>query len=261
VPIKILIIDSDKGALKSSKSLLMEANYEVFCSSSFEGGLKIIEQSEIDLILCATAISNTCGFSFLQNLNNDQNLASIPIIFIADRMNENDIDKANSLGADGYMLKPLKPEILLSAIEKKLKKYGRTNPNIEETEPDDQQETITTPKKNLTENDYLFRMIKGHPTFIKFSNIKYIAAQSAYSKVYLTDGNTYKIKKTLSEIEKIIPDNKFIRIHRSSIINLDFVDKIEKWFNNSYRVYLKDINTPLEMSRRYTSIIKNRFYN
>lgn len=262
MPLKVLVIDSDKGAIESIKSLLTEAMYEVICSPNFKKAMKILEETYIDLILCATSISKTCGFSFVQNLTQKQDLAFIPVILLADKISEEDIDKANSVGADGYMSKPIKASVLLSAVEKKLIKFGRIilNADTVESESSAIQNINPVPKSNLTENDYLFRVINGRPTFIKLCNIKYITAQGAYSKVLLEDGRTYKIKKTLADVENIIPGNKFIRIHRSHIINLDFVDKIEKWFNNSYRVYLKNLTEPLEMSRRYSSIIKNRFY-
>jgi two-component system response regulator LytT len=63
----------------------------------------------------------------------------------------------------------------------------------------------------------------------------------------------------MAEWEERLPENSFCRIHRSIIINLEYVGRVEEWFNNSYRVYLKGVDAPFTMSRRYASIIKNRF--
>ncbi|MCK5457722.1 MAG: LytTR family transcriptional regulator, partial [Melioribacteraceae bacterium] len=50
----------------------------------------------------------------------------------------------------------------------------------------------------------------------------------------------------------------FCRIHRSNIVNLNFVEHLEEWFNNSYKVYLNDSSEPLVMSRRYVANLKSK---
>ena len=69
------------------------------------------------------------------------------------------------------------------------------------------------------------------------------------------DGKKGLVQISMMEWEERLPENSFARIHRSTIVNLDYIEKVEKWFNNSYRVYLKGVETPFEMSRRYTAKI------
>jgi len=52
--------------------------------------------------------------------------------------------------------------------------------------------------------------------------------------------------------------NYFVRIHRNAIINLEYVDRVESWFNYSYKVYLKEIDESLVISRRYATKLKER---
>jgi len=64
----------------------------------------------------------------------------------------------------------------------------------------------------------------------------------------------------LQEWEKCLPEKDFIRIHRSTIINMNFVEKVERGANYSYILFLKNINVPIPISRRYASKIKeNKF--
>ena len=63
----------------------------------------------------------------------------------------------------------------------------------------------------------------------------------------------------MSEWEKKLPENKFIRIHRSTIINLEYVEKIDKWYNNTCKVYLKGEDESLQMSQRYTSKFLSKY--
>jgi two-component system, LytTR family, response regulator len=261
VPNNILIIDSDKGAISETKSLLTEAEYRVFCASSFSQAVKLLEKIAVDLILCATSISKSSGFTFLQKITQKQKITSVPFIFLANQLNREEIHLASSLGADGYICKPVEPNVLLTTIEKRLIKCG-SNASKTQNKMSPRKNDYTYEKtKRLSDEDYVFRIINGHPTFIKVGNIKCVKAQNTYSKAFLVDGSSYKIKKTLGEVEKILPDKNFIRIHRSSIINLNYIDRIEKWFKNAFRVYIKEMSTPLEMSRRYTSIIRDRFYH
>jgi DNA-binding LytR/AlgR family response regulator len=46
--------------------------------------------------------------------------------------------------------------------------------------------------------------------------------------------------------------------HRSTIINIEFVERVEKWFNYSFRVHLRGVKEPLTMSRRYAAKLKDK---
>ena len=55
-----------------------------------------------------------------------------------------------------------------------------------------------------------------------------------------------------------MPEKYFARIHRSTIINIEFVARVEKWFNNSFQVHLRGVKEPLTMSRRYAAKLKDK---
>jgi two-component system, LytTR family, response regulator len=83
-------------------------------------------------------------------------------------------------------------------------------------------------------------------------------AADVYSEVFVADEKKALIAKPLAEWEKRLPGKNFVRIHRSAIVNLGFVERVESLFNYSCEVYLKDFPKPLTMSRRYAAQIKNR---
>jgi DNA-binding LytR/AlgR family response regulator len=62
----------------------------------------------------------------------------------------------------------------------------------------------------------------------------------------------------MMEWEKRLPEQYFCRIHRSTIINISMIEKIEPWYNQSYHVYIKGLMEPFTMSRRYFKTIKNK---
>jgi DNA-binding LytR/AlgR family response regulator len=85
-----------------------------------------------------------------------------------------------------------------------------------------------------------------------------ISSAGDYSEICTYEKIKGLTLKTMKEWEKRLPEKQFIRIHRSTIINLDYIERLEEWFNNSYRVYLKGIKEPYIMSRRYVTKIKER---
>jgi two-component system LytT family response regulator len=113
--------------------------------------------------------------------------------------------------------------------------------------------------KRLEYDDRLFITIDGVSKFIKISSIQSITAEKDYSYIYLNGGKKFLILKPMVEWEGRLTPKYFVRIHRSTIVNMEYVEKIEKWFNASYRVYMQNISEPFQMSRRYASKLKERF--
>lgn len=98
-----------------------------------------------------------------------------------------------------------------------------------------------------------------HLEFLKTDTIMYVMAEENYSRIYTDDGKKYLTSKLLKEWEGILPNDRFIRIHRSTLINLEFVNRIERWFNNTYKVYMKNAADPLTISRRYARKVRSFF--
>jgi DNA-binding LytR/AlgR family response regulator len=92
----------------------------------------------------------------------------------------------------------------------------------------------------------------------KFADITFIRAEDDYSVVYTIDGKKHVVRRLLKEWESHVPSSLFLRIHRSYLINLNHVSKIEKWFNHAYRVFMKDVKDPIVMSRRYSSLLRGK---
>ena len=90
------------------------------------------------------------------------------------------------------------------------------------------------------------------------NSIVKISASGAYTEVYTLKGIKVLAHKSMKEWESRLPQNLFVRIHRSTIINIDFIEKMDKWFNYSYRVYLKTFDEPVSISRRYIAAIRER---
>jgi two-component system LytT family response regulator len=140
-----------------------------------------------------------------------------------------------------YLSKPVNPERLREAIERV---KNRINNKESKT-------------KGYEYSDSIFVPINNHASgFIKISSIAIIEPVGNYSRIVTIEGNHFLVLKTLKQWQEELPDNNFMRIHRSSIVNKEHIDHIEKGFRTRHLVYLRNIPEPFEVSRRYAMKLK-----
>ena len=113
------------------------------------------------------------------------------------------------------------------------------------------------PKLEL--DDRIFITVNTVSRFIKVRDIQCIKAEKDYTYICTVDDKKLLVLRPMIEWEERLPLKYFARIHRSTIVNLELIEKVEKWFNYSYHVYLKNVDEPFQMSRRYALKLKERF--
>ncbi len=111
----------------------------------------------------------------------------------------------------------------------------------------------------LDMDDRIFITVNSISRFIKVRDIQCIKAEKDYTYICTVDDKKLLVLRPMIEWEERLPIKYFARIHRSTIVNLELIEKVEKWFNYSYHVYLKNIDEPFQMSRRYAVKLKERF--
>ncbi|HEX3074795.1 MAG TPA: LytTR family DNA-binding domain-containing protein, partial [Ignavibacteriales bacterium] len=119
---------------------------------------------------------------------------------------------------------------------------------------------IEEPKdKKLELNDRIFVTADDKPVFLKISDIVRITSSGDYSVIMTLDKRKMFVRKTMKEWELLLPEKSFARIHRTTIVNLEAVEKVEKWFNQAYCVFLKSCTEPFIISRRYLKKLRSQF--
>jgi two-component system LytT family response regulator len=107
-------------------------------------------------------------------------------------------------------------------------------------------------------DDPLFLSTARKSAFYKISQILFVRADGDYSEVRTVTNDSLLILRTMKEWESLLPENHFLRIHRSTIINSNFIEKVEKEGGGSFLIFLKDLPEPFTMSRRYSIRLKRR---
>jgi two-component system LytT family response regulator len=106
-------------------------------------------------------------------------------------------------------------------------------------------------KRSKTLDDFLIDKLlvrtNKHIYILETSKIIFIKASSNYSIIYFNDNKSIVTSKTLKYYENILHDKKFLRVHSSYLINLSFINGIQK--NGIYTILLKnDIKIPISRS-------------
>jgi DNA-binding LytR/AlgR family response regulator len=113
--------------------------------------------------------------------------------------------------------------------------------------------------KILEYDDRIFITTDNISRFLQISQILCITAEKDYTYIVTPGGKKFLVLKSMAEWEERLTPKHFVRIHRSTIVNLEYIDKIERWFNYSHQVFVHEIPEPFPMSRRYSARLKERF--
>ena len=113
---KILIIEDEPDVVNAVKALLEAKGFEVSAAADGEEGLKKARATLPDLVLLDLMLPKLSGFVVCRLLKFDDRYKNIPVIVITARTDERDIALAEKVGASDYLIKPVKPQVLLEKI-------------------------------------------------------------------------------------------------------------------------------------------------
>lgn len=233
-----IIIDDERLA-RSELRLLLADFAEISLvgeAQNLNEAVDLIQSKKPDVVFLDVQLSNENGFDLLQKVEKD-----FKLIFVT-AFDEFAI-RAFEINAMDYLLKPVNPDRLANTLERLL----GTEEKHEAT------------KRKLEYGDRLFIAIGARTRFLQISSIKCISADGDYSQICTDDGKKHLVTKPLKEWEDRLPEKYFVRIHRSTIVNTEFIEKVETWFSRSHRIYLREMKEPLTVSRRYAAQLKLKF--
>ena len=119
---KILVVEDDEQVKTGIVELLRESNFEALAASDGSEALTKIKNDIPDLIISDIMMPKMDGYELLDNLQNCEATAAIPVILLSARADRSDIRKGMSIGADDYVTKPFRAVELLDSVNARLKK-------------------------------------------------------------------------------------------------------------------------------------------
>ena len=207
--LKTIAIDDEPLALRLVSDYVRKTPF-LDLAGSFENPLEAVDflsKQTADLIFVDIQMPDLTGIEFTRSLDNP------PKIIFTTAYSKYAIE-GYKLNAIDYLLKPFSYEEFLKAANKAHKQIeleSNVSPTIE------------------ANNQFLFLKSEYKLRRINFNEILYIEGLKDYIKVYTTDEDKPVLSlNSIKSIEQKLPENKFMRVHRSFIVNLDKIEVIER---------------------------------
>lgn len=207
--IKVIAIDDEPLALLQLKKMIESTPYFGLlgaCSSAFEA-MKIMEEEEVDAIFADINMPDLSGLDFVKSLT------SPPIIVFTTAYGQYAID-GYKVNAVDYLLKPFGQPEFQRAAAKVRQQYDLIHKGAGD--------------EGHVENDTLFIKVDYRIVRISISEIRYIESMSEYLKLYMADGTTLMPLMSIKRMIELLPNESFVRIHRSYIVNMNRIVEIAK---------------------------------
>ncbi|WP_445386218.1 LytR/AlgR family response regulator transcription factor [Robiginitalea sp. IMCC44478] len=233
--LQAVIVDDEEKAIQGLKWELTNFSNEIEVVASFTDpydGLDFLEKNSPDCVFLDIEMPAMDGFQFIQKLQNE-----FVAIVITTAYNQYAI-KALKNEAIDYLLKPVDTDDLKQTISK-IRKHRSRRLNAEKLERLLISRNSPASGKKITLNT------DGKLVFLENKDILFAESDGNYSTIFLEDGQKLVLTKKLKEINEILPEDAFFRIHNSYIVNLN---KIKEFLKTDGYVILES-NHKIPVSR------------
>ena len=238
---KVLIIDDEPLARSLVREYLQDRpEIEVAgeCGDGFEG-LKQIQALKPDLVFLDIQMPRITGLEMLELVED------APMVIFVTAFDQFAV-QAFERGAKDYLLKPFSKERLLAALDKCVQ-AGQKPESAE----------IGELKAQVGQDLQRIVVKSGQKIhIIPFAGIRYVEACDDYVKIFTKEGGPYMKKLTMKQAEALLPATAFNRVHRSYIVALAEIEKIEPYEKESFLAILKDA-TRIPVSRSGYGNLRN----
>lgn len=257
--LKTLLVDDEASALEGLRIRLGNfSDIEIIGeATSVDGALKILDGKTPDLIFLDIEMPDKSGFELLKYFQPE----NYPAIIFVTAYHQHAI-KAFEVRALDYLLKPVRQERLEEAIGRvrdHRASVSSKNTLISSAEDLKSLADLSDESKenpiNYVEDEKLV-IVDGRSSrqLVAFDEIYWIDAAGDYMCIH-TQGETYVMRARMKNLINHILPPEFIRIHKSSIVNLKHIKRLEALRNAEFNVYLTN-NNVLKVSRTYSANLK-----
>lgn len=233
-----IIVDDEKLARSDLKNVLSSFDEikVIGEANNVSSAEQLINKLHPNLVFLDIQLRGETGFDLLDKINYELN-------FIFVTAYDQYAIKAFDVNAQDYLLKPVSSERIRKTIDKLSNKSNNNSGNL----------------PRLKYNDVIFIMLNSKYRFLKIDSIIAITSDADYTFVHTVDKGQFITRKTMKEWENRLPENHFCRIHRETIVNLDFMIKTDDSTSPSFKIFLKGFEKPFSISRRFAAKIKGKF--
>jgi two-component system, LytTR family, response regulator len=239
--IKAIVVDDEAPARREMRRLL-EATGRVDVAGEAKDAATargLVDRTRPDVLFLDIQLGRESGFALLPQL--DERTA---VVFVTayDRYAIQAFDE-NALD---YLLKPVDPVRLAQSLD-------RVEAFLQARRP----AAGAGARTPFTAQHWVFLHGGERAGFVRIDTIRRIDGERGGSTVRTADGARIWTARSLDEWLRRLPAAEFRRVHRSTIVNLGQVERVEPWSNYTYRIHLRGDPDPVPMSRRYAARLRD----
>jgi len=241
--IRALIVDDEHLARKKLRTLLeREPEVEIIgeCGNGAQA-VSLIQEQAPDLLFLDVQMPGLDGFDVLKAVGAGQ----MPVVIFVTAYDQYAL-RAFEVHAIDYLLKPFDRDRFQTALE-------RARTQIQGKQSHDLNQRLLDLLKGLKAGPkYPERLVvksAGRVFFLKAEEIDWVEAADNYVRLHV-GGEAHLLRETMSGLEANLDPAQFLRVHRSTIVNLERIKELKPWFHGEYLIILRD-GTQLTLSRSY----------
>lgn len=242
--IKTLIVDDEPLARARIRRFLASEKDVEIVGEAGDGGAAVEEVKRLkpDLMFLDIEMPETAGLEVVEQLSDDH----LPVVIFVTAYDRYAI-QAFDVHAIDYLLKPYTRERFGRALDRARKQLTTAS----RSEFDQRLMSLLEHASGGEQRHLQRLMIKssGRIYFIKTDEVDWIGAEGNYVNLHV-GRETHLLRETMSHLSSRLDPEKFVRIHRSTIVNIDRVKELQPLFSGDYVAILRD-GTQLNLSRAY----------
>ena len=248
--IKVLVADDEPLARERLTALLaQEPDMEVVGEArDGEETITAIHDDSPDLVFLDVQMPQMNGFDVIEAVGTDK----MPLVIFVTAYDQHAL-KAFQVRALDYLLKPFDRERFKDAL-------SRARKQLEREESGDLGNRLLALVKDLRrdqpKSDRLVVKSGGRLFFLRTDEIDWVEAAGNYVRLHVGPAS-HLLRETMNAIEGRLDPEKFFRIHRSRIVNMERIQELQPWLNGEYAVLLRT-GTRLTLSRGYREKLQDR---
>jgi two-component system, LytTR family, response regulator len=248
-PLRVFVVDDEPLAVKRLARLLKATGRVELVGSATdpEVALEALTKDSVDALFLDIQMPGMNGFELLSRLN------SQPLVIFTTAFDQYAL-RAFEVNSIDYLLKPIESEQLDRALNKIQRlRVGLHRPDLREVV-----ERLAVELRSGTPSypDKIASRVGERVQFVELTNVTHFQAKDKLTYAVST-GKSYVVDASIAELEQKLDPRKFIRIHRSTLLNLDHVQEVHQWFAGGVIVRLKDQDrTELPVARDRVRALK-----
>jgi two-component system, LytTR family, response regulator len=231
--LRAILIDDEPPARDILRALLA-AHPDVVVmaeAGTLASAREALARNDYDLVFLDIQLRGGTGFDLVPHVR-----TGAKIIFVT--AFDSHALRAFEVNALDYLLKPVAPQRLALALSRLTQS---PEPSALPLTPDDR---------------VLLKLGSGQERFVLLTDIRLLASCENYSEVTLSGGEHFLVRKTMKAWETALPSSHFLRVHRTAIVNVAHITRIERVTESTSRVHLDGVADPVTVSYRYLPTLR-----